>query len=563
MHIKGVQNRMNSQKTKVLVIADSDVEPLKNYIANYEEISVDIAPFDQVIPTLLSQNLQEYKLVVVLSQLEKVSPEFAELVESNQTSSEQIFSEVREFTEILRSAATKTEWLIVYNWVLPRWGIFNYLTGWTNSGVNRILNLANETLAKELENVRNISVIDHSQMLIDVNNRIFDPKLWAMGKMLYSSYSFEELAGQIVSFVRAVTGRSRKLIAVDLDNTLWGGLVGDIGWENLKLGGTDAIGESFVLFQKQLKSLKNRGILLALVSQNYEDIALEAIDKHPAMVLKRDDFVTWRINLNSKADNICEIVDELNLDLQSVVFIDDTPHQRSLVKETLPEVFVPDWPEDPVLYPYAMKKLYCFEQFQLTDEDKKRTEMTKSNRKRRSSLTRGISREEWLKRLNVNIRIEKINKENIVRAAQLLNRTNQFNLTTRRMSEESFMQWLDEARDVRRAYAISASDKFGEYGLIGVISFEIEDTAIRICDFLVSCRAVGRGIEDAIIAFAAQQAAESNKEKIIAEFIPTAKNRPMREFLEKIADDVSDGIFTFIPQNHKYPEHIKREIIDG
>ena len=425
------------------------------------------------------------------------------------------------------------------------------------------MNLANETLARELDNVRNIAVIDHSQLFIDVNNRIFDPKLWAIGKMLYSSYSFEELAGQIVSFVRAATGKSRKLIAVDLDNTLWGGLVGDVGWENLKLGGTDAIGESFVLFQKQLKALKNRGILLALVSQNYEDLALEAIDKHPAMVLKRDDFVTWRINLNSKADNICEIVDEINIGLQSVVFIDDTPQQRSLVKETLPEVLVPDWPEDPVLYPYALKKLYCFEQFQLTAEDKKRTEMIKGERKRKASLTRGISREDWLKRLNVNIRIEKINKGNIVRVAQLLNRTNQFNLTTRRMSEESFMQWLDEKRDIRSAYAISASDKFGEYGLIGVISFETEDNTIRICDFLVSCRAVGRGIEDAIIAFVSQQAVDSNKEKVIAEFVPTAKNRPMREFLEKIADDVNEDTFTFIPQNHKYPEYIKREIIDG
>ncbi len=555
---------MDSQQTKLIIISDSTVEPIGNYLSRYEEnILSDIAPFNQIVPTLLSDNLQNYKLAVVLSQLRNISSGFADYLESGRCNPEKIYYDVKEFCSVLKSASNKVDRLIVYNWVKPRWHIDNLLTGWNSEpahNIDYILSSANRLLAEEVSNIRNIHVIEQTSLLLDANNMTFDPKLWAIGKMLYSSFGFEELAGQIASFVRASAGRNIKLIAVDLDNTLWGGLVGELGWENIKLGGTDPIGESFVLFQKQLKLLKNRGILLAIVSANDESPALEAIDKHPEMILKRDDFVTWRINWNSKADNVYDIAQEVNIGLQSIVFIDDTPEQRSLVRETHPEVLVPDWPSDPVMYPYALKKLHCFEQFYFTDEDKKRTEMIKGEQKRQASLSKGISREQWLKNLNVVVKIEKISEANLTRAIQLLNRTNQFNLSTRRMSEESFLQWINDKQG-RTAYAISAKDKFGEYGLIGLLSLELNDDVIKIIDFLVSCRVLGRGVEQTIIAFAAKKAKDNNCPELIAEFIPTAKNNPMREFLEKIADERNNDVFIFNVRNHDFPEHITREML--
>ena len=555
---------MCQQTTKLIIIADSTVEPIKNHLLQFDEkIAVDFAPFNQVIPTLLSEKLKEYTLAVILSSLEKISPAFSDFLESSQCDMDKIVADVREFCSAIKHSSNKVDRVIVYNWIKPRWHIDNLLTGWEpeSAGIDYIVSFANYTLAHELKESGNISVIEQTSILLNTNNMTFDPKLWAMGKIQYSSFSFEELAGQIFSFVRAATGKSIKLIAVDFDNTLWGGLVGEVGWENIKLGGTDPIGESFVLFQKQLKLLKNRGILLAAVSANDEQTALEAIDNHPEMILKRDDFVTWRINWNSKADNIREIAEQVNIGLHSIVFIDDMPEQRNLVREVLPEVLVPEWPVDPVMYPYALKKLYCFEQFHFTDEDKKRTKMIREEQKRRESLSKNVSHQDWLKNLNVNVKFEKIGKANLARAVQLLNRTNQFNLKTRRMSNESFIRWLNE-KDERLAYAVCASDKFGEYGLIGVLSLEHEGQELRLTDFLVSCRVLGRGVEQAILAFAAQKAEETKTEKITAEFIPTKKNKPMRDFLEKSADKYEENLFVFYPQNHNYPEHITKEITD-
>ncbi len=550
---------MKSSPFKLLLIADSTIDPIRTYLKKHDEnLSPDIAPFDQVVPNLLSDEIGNYSLAVVLTQLERVSPEFNSSMKSDDIDAEKVFSEVREYAAIVKSAAEKINLLVVYNWVLPRWRMVNLLTSRSDKrGSHQILSEANNVLADELRETRNVAVIEQSQLLADTNNTIFDPKMWAIGKILYSSYAFEELAGQIISFVRSASGKTRKLIILDLDNTLWGGILGEIGWENLKLGGLDAIGEAFVLFQRQLKTLRKRGILLAIASKNDEATALEAIDKHPAMVLGRDDFVSWRINWKNKSDNITEIINEVNLGPQSVVFIDDTPQERSLVGEMLPEVLVPDWPEDPVLYPYSLKKLYCFEQLQVTEEDKKRTKMIRGEKKRQASLSGGVSREDWLKNLNVTVRIDKLDEKNLMRAAQLLNRTNQFNLTTRRMSGESLFQWVNESPG-RAACVVSASDRFGDYGIIGVISFETGNQSLSICDFLLSCRALGRGVEETMLAYAAREAdkIDAASKKVIAEYIPTAKNHPIREFLLRESDEQTGDIFAFFPDRHTTPEYV-------
>src|SRR5207249_4608997 len=185
----------------------------------------------------------------------------------------------------------------------------------------------------------------------------------------------QEAARDIKGAVQAIRGESRKLLVLDLDDTLWGGSVGEIGWQNIKLGGHDAVGEAYVDFQRVLKSLLNRGNLLAIVSKNQESVALAALENHPEMVLRPGDFAGWRINWRDKAENIVELVSELNVGLQSVVFIDDNPAERALVAEALPEVLVPQWPESPLLYSAALHDLRCFDRPCLTDEDLTRSQM--------------------------------------------------------------------------------------------------------------------------------------------------------------------------------------------
>ena len=202
-----------------------------------------------------------------------------------------------------------------------------------------------------------------------------NPKRWYMAKLPFAHAVFKEAAKDLRAMLLGAYGQSRKLLLLDLDDTLWGGIVGEDGWEKLNLGGHDPIGEAFLDFQRALKSLSRQGVLLGIVSKNDEAVALEAFRRHPEMALRVEDFAGRRINWEDKAKNIVELTRELNLGLQSVVFIDDNPYERARVRETLPEVFVPEWPEDKMSYRAALLSLGCFDRPRITEEDKRRTEM--------------------------------------------------------------------------------------------------------------------------------------------------------------------------------------------
>ena len=256
---------------------------------------------------------------------------------------------------------------------------------------------------------------------------------------------------------------------MDLDDTLWGGIVGDDGWQNLSLGGHDAIGEAFVDFQKELKALSRRGVLLAIVSKNDEAIALEAIDKHPEMLLRREDFVAWRINW-TKA-NLEELVRGVNLGLDSAVFIDDNLSERARVRETLSEVLVPDWPEDKTQYVTALRALNCFNAVSVTEEDRSRTSSYVAERERQGSLNAVGSLDEWLQTLGLVVEVEELSSLNLPRAVQLLNKTNQMNLQTRRMPEGEIAAWSQESGC--KVWTFRVKDRFSDYGLTGLASLKI------------------------------------------------------------------------------------------
>jgi FkbH-like protein len=222
----------------------------------------------------------------------------------------------------------------------------------------------------------------------------------------------------------------------------------------------------------------------------------------------------------------------LNLGPQSAVFIDDNPAERARVKESLPEIFVPDWPQDPMLYPATLLSMRCFELPSLSREDLARTTMYLSENKRRELKKTVKSMEEWLKHLAVRVRVEELHPANLQRATQLLNKTNQMNLTTRRMSEAELMGWASEAH--HKLWTLRVSDKFGDTGLTGIISLDIQDRNAQIVDFILSCRVLGRKIEEAMLATAIQHAQTMSVEKVYARYIPTAKNKPCLEFFKSL-----------------------------
>jgi FkbH-like protein len=343
-----------------------------------------------------------------------------------------------------------------------------------------------------------------------------------------------------------------------LDDTLWGGIVGDVGWENLVLGGHHHLGEAYADFQQALKSMKNRGILLAIVSKNEEQVALEAIRKHPEMVLKLEDFAGWRINWQDKAQNVLDLITELNLGPQSALFIDDNPVERARVKESLPEVLVPDWPQDPLLYPAALLSLRCFEMPSVSREDLVRTSMYLSENKRRALKQTVSSLEEWLTRLAIRVQVEELHPANLQRATQLLNKTNQMNLSTRRLSEAELMAWSEQKHC--RLWTLRVSDKFGDAGLAGIVSLEIQDHNAQIVDFILSCRVMGRKIEEAMLATAIHYAQARGVEDVSARYIPTSKNKPCLDFFKSLAPQFQQQGESFIQDGKKpfpVPDHIE------
>jgi FkbH-like protein len=348
------------------------------------------------------------------------------------------------------------------------------------------------------------------------------------------------------------------VIVVDLDDTLWGGIAGEVGWENIRLGGHDAIGEAFVDFQKALKALSEGGVVLAIVSKNDEAVALEVIDKSPEMILRRSDFATWRINWNDKAQNIVDVANELNLDLSSVVYIDDSAAERNRIRSALPAVAVPEWPQDIFLYPSSLMELPFFDKAAITDEDRQRSRMYVVDRERSQTKQRFQSVQDWLESLEMEVSVESLSRSNLARAAQLFNKTNQMNLATRRLSETELLNWAEAAGNDLRVFRVS--DKFGDYGLTGIVGLELNGGHALIRDYLLSCRVMGRGVEQLMLAMAIDTARSRGASEIRAEYIPTSKNAPCLSFFKDVSkfDCASDHLFKWpVREDYPLPRHIK------
>lgn len=411
-------------------------------------------------------------------------------------------------------------------------------------------------LAEKLEDSPSIYFLDSQRWLDEAGKTAYSPKLWYLAKTPFQPKVLAAAARDLKSAISAVLGCSRKLLVLDLDDTLWGGIVGDLGWENLRLGGHDHIGEAFLDFQRAIKCLRNRGILLAIASKNEETIALEALGKHPEMVLRAEDFAARRINWNDKAANIVELAEELNLGLQSVVFIDDNPVERARVREALPEVLVPEWPEDKTLFSSTLGELDCFDSAYVSSEDAARNEMYAAEAERKRARATISSAEEWLLSSQTVVKVEEFSEANRERIVQLLNKTNQMNLTTRRLSSQELQNWLNEGN--RKLWAFRVSDRFGDSGLTGILSVEIKGASAQIVDFVLSCRVMGRNVERVMVACAAQYAAASGVQELQAEYLPTAKNKPCLAFWTSSGFTQQDNRFLWpLTKHYEFPAGIE------
>jgi len=328
----------------------------------------------------------------------------------------------------------------------------------------------------------------------------------------------------------------KKCIVLDLDNTLWGGIVGEDGMENLALS-LSAPGNSFVAFQQALKDHYDRGVLLAINSRNNPDDALAVIRTHPNMILKENNFAAMRMNWNDKAQNLRELAQELNIGLDSMVFLDDDPTNRALVRSMLPEVETPDLPADASEYARFLNSLPYFPSSAITDEDKMRGNLYVTERLRKEAEKLHESKEDFLKSLGLELTVYQDDPTSVTRLAQMAEKTNQFNIDKKPFAEDEMLGFIEDPR--YRVFHGKLTDKFGDYGIVILAVVNINDYTWHITSMLMSCRAFGRDIEHAFISYIAQRAQEAGADKLNITFVESPKNAPAKEFVTKVFTDGS------------------------
>ena len=496
---------------------------------------VSTAPFGQVYQAFLDPDLRfvdDQATVVVWSRPEAVIDSFRRALRMERVDHAEVLSEVERYVEGLQTLAGSCRYVLHPTWTIADtmrlYGLLDLKPG---LGVRHLLASMNLALSRCMDVAPNVYVLDANPWLHAAGSKAYAPKLELITKAPFAPSVFSTAARHIRAALDALDGTARKLVVVDLDNTLWGGIVGDDGPDGLRLGGHDHVGEAYVAFQRALLALTNRGVLLAIASKNEERIAFEVIDNHPEMLLRRERFAGWRINWNDKAGNIAELASELRLGLQSFVFIDDNPVERARVSSALPDVFVPDWPADPALYASTLEALDCFDVPQVTAEDFSRTAAQAAERHRKASLA-DVSRssvEDWLKSLETCVRVERVSSSNLPRVTQLFNKTNQMNLATRRLSSAEIEAW--SRAPGRHAWAIRVRDRFGDAGLTGVISIEVDGRTARVADLILSCRVMGRHVEYAMLHVASAFALTQKVDELQIEYRQTERNAPCLEML--------------------------------
>lgn len=431
---------------------------------------------------------------------------------------------IKKFTE------TTSSKLVITNLGLPNYSPHGIAEMNTSYSFHDAIIDFNKKLKETVINSNSVYVFDFFKFVIQHGEKnVFNFQNYLFGDIKIALDYIPYLATEFMPYIISLLGLTKKCIVLDLDNTIWGGIIGEDGFDGIRLG-PQPPGNAFVEFQKYLKALSQRGIILAINSKNNFNDAIHVIREHPHMVLKEDDFACMKINWNDKASNMNEIAKELNIGLDSFVFFDDDPVNRELIKKIMPEITTPDLPHDPSLYSEVIQSLHDFSVFQITDEDTKRGKMYLEQKKRNESQNISLDLTDFLKTLNLKINVKKSNSFTIPRISQLTMKTNQFNLSTKRYQEEDIEKFSKDNKMLIGCAEIS--DKFGDNGITGVFLVEkINSDEWFLDTFLLSCRVMGRQVEKAILYYIINEAKKNNVKKLKAKFIPTAKNQPVENFL--------------------------------
>jgi FkbH-like protein len=359
-----------------------------------------------------------------------------------------------------------------------------------------------------------------------------DERAWFESKQPCSSALLVELAREVSQLIFSLKRAPKKVLVLDLDNTLWGGVVADDGLEGIELGDTSPRGEAFKAFQKYIASLKQRGVLLAVCSKNDLDKAQEPFQKHPEMVLRLDDIVSFKANWEPKSENIRAMAPELNLGLDSFVFVDDNPAEIEIVRQFVPEVTTILLGPDPSDYVAQLADCRLFEPRSITSEDTERTNQYRSDAQRKNLEASVTDMDAYLTSLEMESTISEFVPVDVPRLSQLINKSNQFNLTTRRRSEAEVSAVMNDKNFA--GFSVRLKDRFGDHGLISIVIGEKVGDTLRIDTWLMSCRVLKRGVEEEVLNELVRLAKWKNCTRLEGIFLPTPKNEMVRDFYGKM-----------------------------
>ena len=543
-------NSPASTKTRVVIAATFVAQPVASALELFSRAfgmaaEIEFFDFNQVQQALLSAESAFHKnpngLNVVL-----VRPE--DLRGANgaerQAVAEQLFSAIRQFV------ATTGEALAVSD-LPPQVSTFE-------PGNRMALDELRIWWRRQLERIKGVEIVGFAEIIDEIGLiAAHDARMELEASAPYTPQVYQRLGVAIARAVRKRHVTPRKVLALDCDGTLWGGVVGEDGVEGLQLG-AEGPGRGFRALQERILEFKKRGVLLVIVSKNLAEDVWKVIENHPGMVLRRKDFAGARINWKPKSENLRELAAELNLGLDAFVLLDDNPAERLEVEAACPQVTVVPLPAEAARFSETLAKLWLFDGAGGTTEDAQRNEYVQQDVARKSLQQSTGSLEDYLVSLELRVEMRQAREEDLPRVAQLTQKTNQFNLSLKRRTLQE-IRALQPGFDI---WVLSASDRFGDYGLVGGCIARVDNGALMVDTLLVSCRALGRGVEDAFLHGIAQRAQSAGAKKLQATYAAGTRNEPIKHFLERGGflsreNGTYELALTQIPPR---PRHLKFEI---
>jgi FkbH-like protein len=436
--------------------------------------------------------------------------------------------------------------LLIHNLALPSWRTFGILDPKLAQGQGAIISQFNAALSAVARDAADVHVVDYAGLV----NRHgatnwYDERMKLYAKAPIANAMQPHLSAEYIKYFAALKGLAKKCLVLDLDNTLWGGVIGEDGVDGIQLG-PNYPGNSYVEFQRYVLALQKRGVILAIASKNNPADVDEILSGHRFMVLRKEHFANLQVHWEAKSQSLVRIAEQLSIGLEHMVFVDDNPAECEEVRRALPMVRVLQLPSQPERYVRVLQEAGLFDTLTLSTEDRRRGDLYRQRALAEAARLSMTSVEDYYRDLAMELTIAPVDKANLPRAAQLTQKTNQFNVTTLRYSEADVAKRMEDARWI--VATVTVKDRFGDNGIVGVVMAQEDNATLKVDTLLLSCRVIGRTVETAMLAHLCDQGRSRGLKALTARFVPTSKNAPSRDIFErhgfaKVNEDESGATF--------------------